>query len=323
MKKIHGVAPPASRSLQSVIAGCAILVLSGCGGGSSSGGEPVNPGGANGSASTLSSSMATAQSAGPTIAVTAQTEPTPAIALRVTGLTKVSETRVGRTLFDFTFKVNVRNTGSSAYQNVVLTLTAAGAGATVIDGLVALGSIASGAELSPSDTVTIRQDRAQVFDPTALAWRIEGTIGTSPQAKLAELEASGAIPKLERGNTLQGIDVNANGVRDDVDAFINNQYPVPSQRAAALQTAQALQAALLVNQQDIGAAKEASRRVSNAVNCVFSQFSGGLNSKEPARVVKELEGVTANTKPRLLAYLAYNKTLNGTSSALPEGDTCE
>lgn len=167
------------------------------------------------------------------------------------------------------------------------------------------------------------QDRAQVFDPTALTWRIEGTTSTSPQAQLAALEASGAIPKLERGNTLQGIDVNANGIRDDVDAFINAQYPVPSQRAAALQTAQALQAALLVNQQDIGAAKEASRRVSNGVNCVFSQFSGGLNSKEPARVVKELEGVTANTKPRLLAYLAYNKTLNGTSSALPEGDTCE
>ena len=39
--------------------------------------------------------------------------------------------------------------------------------------------------------------------------------------------------------------------------------------------------------------------------------------------MKELEGVTTNTKARLLAYLAYNKALDGTSSSLPVGDTCE
>jgi hypothetical protein len=243
--------------------------------------------------------------------------------IKVVELAKVSEVRVSRTVFDYTFQVQVRNTGRTAYENVVLTLTAVGAGASVRDGSVALGRIAAGVDMVTSDTVTIRQERTQTFDAAALAWRIEGTAVTSPQAQLAALEASGAIPALERGSTLAGIDANGNGVRDDVEAYISAQYGEASQRAAAMQVARALQAALFVNVQDVAAAKEVSRKVTHAANCVFSRFPGPPGSKDPARVIKELEGVTANTKPRLLAYLAYNKALDGTSSALPEGDTCE
>lgn len=148
----HRIARIAGSAFLTVV----LLMQSGCGGGdptSQTGGDGTNASkqtaaAANGLASTY---------------------------LKVVSLTKVSETRVGRTVFDYTFKVSVRNTGSSAYENVVLTLTAAGAGATVIDGRLALGSIAAGAELSPGDTVTIRQDRTLVFDAAALIWLIEGT----------------------------------------------------------------------------------------------------------------------------------------------------
>lgn len=244
--------------------------------------------------------------------------------LRVVDLTKLSEVRVSRTVFDYAFRLRVRNTGNTVYENVRLTLATVGAGASIVDGVAVLDRIAAGAEVViGNDTVTIRQDRAQTFDIAALTWRIEATAVSSPQEQLAVLEASGAIPALERGNTLAGVDANGNGVRDDVEAYIVAQYVRASQRAAAMQAAKALQAALLVTVQDLVAAKDVSRRITYAANCIFSRFSDPLSSKDPARVMTELEGITANTKPRLLAYLAYNKALDGTSSALPEGDTCE
>lgn len=243
--------------------------------------------------------------------------------LQVVELAKVSEVRVSRTVFDYTFQVRVRNTGRTAYSNVVLTLTAVGAGASVRDGAVALGTIAAGANVLANDTVTIRQDRTQAFDAAAVVWRIEGTADSSPQAQLAALEAAGTIPTLERGGSLAGIDTNGNGVRDDVEAYITAKYPDAPQRAAAMQAASALQAALFVNVQDVAAAKDVSRRVTSAARCIFSRFPGPPTSQYPARVMKELEGVTTNTKARLLAYLAYNKALDGTSSSLPVGDTCE
>jgi hypothetical protein len=56
----------------------------------------------------------------------------------------------------------------------------------------------------------------------------------TPKEQVVDLEASGAIPKLDRGNTIIGTDANANGVRDDVEAFITNNYTSSIQRAAAM-----------------------------------------------------------------------------------------
>lgn len=243
--------------------------------------------------------------------------------LRVVELTKVSEVRVSRTVFDYNFQVRVRNAARNAYKNVSLTALTVGVGATIRDGSVLLATIAANADILASDTITIRQDRTLPFDTAALTWKIEGTSESSPAAQLLALEAAGTIPKLERGSTLAGIDTNGDGVRDDVESYIIAKYIGAPQRAAAMQAARSVQATLLVNTQDISAAKTASRQVMYATNCIFSRFPGPPDSPDPARVMKELEGVTTNTKARLIAYLAYNKALNGTSSSLPEGDTCE
>lgn len=291
-----------------------LLLMSACGGGGTGASDGAT-------AASSGSQRATVLSASNERASAAQAET--GVDMKIVAISQVSETRVGRTQFDYVFKVTLRNTSTYTYSNVVVTLLAAGPGTAIVDSTVAIGSVAPGVDVVPTDTVTVRQDRTQPFNGAALQWRIEGTPGSAAQAQLAALEAAGKIPKLERGPTLKGIDENGNGVRDDIDAYIIAQYSIPTQRAAAVQTAKALQTAMLVAPQDITAAKDASRRISNAVNCIFSQFSGGVNSKEPARVVRELEAITANTKARLLAYLAYNKTLDGTSFALPDGGTCE
>ena len=47
---------------------------------------------------------------------------------------------------------------------------------------------------------------------------------------IEELEAAGALPKLDRTDSLTGTDSDQNGVRDDIDAFIAREYPSEPER---------------------------------------------------------------------------------------------
>lgn len=145
----------------------------------------------------------------------------------------------------------------------------------------------------------------------------------SAKEKLEALENSGAIPKLERTDSVAGIDANANGVRDDVEAYIATHYSNPAQRAAVLQFAAVTQAAMVVDKADLAAAKAISVRVDRAINCLYSKFEVSSGAKHPAAVGQEIESISTNTKKRLLAYLAFSKALDGTVGTSSEGDTCE
>jgi len=145
----------------------------------------------------------------------------------------------------------------------------------------------------------------------------------TPKERVMALEASGAIPELERGSILTGTDANANGVRDDIEAIITSNYTSSTQRAAVMQNAKAMQNALTVDKADMLAVKVIEREISRGIHCIYSKFDGASGSKQPAQVTLELEAITTNTKQRLLAYLQFSKALDGTSSVLPEGDTCE
>lgn len=145
----------------------------------------------------------------------------------------------------------------------------------------------------------------------------------TPQEEIALLEANGELPVLEREPTLGGIDANTNGVRDDIERHIEKKYSEPAQRKAAMQTARALQHTLLVDKNDVQALDRVSEMGMRAVNCRSLVFPGLERFKEAYQMSQEIEAMTANTKMRLLEYLAYNKAVSGTVSRLPKGDTCE
>jgi hypothetical protein len=126
------------------------LLLTACGGGS-------GPGPASGGQPRLLAAVAA---------------PVAAPQVTVTAVTKVGELRISRTVFDYTFRISVKNTGASPLNGVVATLTAAGAGTTIIQGAVAVGTLAAGASATPAATITLRQDRTQPFDAAALAWQV-------------------------------------------------------------------------------------------------------------------------------------------------------
>lgn len=148
---------PGIRGLAAVMA--ALALLGGCGGG--------------GDAETASAAAASAAPSGSSDA----RQVVQAIAVQpsfaVVGLTKVSETRVGRTTFDYVFKVSIANAGQERTQ-IEARLTRTGSGTTIVDGLVRADVLGAGATITPADTITLRHDRSFPFDASRLAWAISG-----------------------------------------------------------------------------------------------------------------------------------------------------
>jgi hypothetical protein len=95
--------------------------------------------------------------------------------VNVTNAIKLSETRFSRTVYDYVFRITVVNNGP-AQTGVTAKLTAAGAGTTIIDSDVYVGNIAAGTTANPTDTVTIRHDRTQPFNLTALTWNVTSDV---------------------------------------------------------------------------------------------------------------------------------------------------
>ena len=143
----------------------------------------------------------------------------------------------------------------------------------------------------------------------------------TPLQKFQALEASGKYPKLDRTDTLSGIDANDNGVRDDIEAYIAKTYPKEEQRKAAMQDAKTVQLAILAGG-DKHKAKQVSLLESKSIHCLFVRWKEDP-SFNPDAVSDEILSLTTNTRARLNAYLAYNHALDGTSSRLPNYDTCE
>ncbi len=112
--------------------------------------------------------------------------------------------------------------------------------------------------------------------------------------------------------TLLGVDVNHNGVRDDVERYIYKTYSHPIERAAFMQLAKALQYRM-------GHADEAwkyRQPTSDAVTC-FSYWEDPSPSSYPIRIdnykapFNELKPIQYNTELRKTDNEEYQKALSG------------
>ena len=164
------------------------------------------------------------------------------------------------------------------------------------------------------------------------------TSGNSPPVQAPESTASavdravaaGALPAL---NSAQGAgpDTDGNGVRDDIDAFIQRTWGTDASKAkAATQTASAIQSAigsgLSINAATAATAPASaptaaqldavSQSLDDAVVCLAVRFNGG----GAGNALTQLENATTNTKERYLAYRTYNSARSGTSRAAANTD---
>jgi len=134
--------------------------------------------------------------------------------------------------------------------------------------------------------------------------------------KYAQLEDSGIIPKLDRSNTLGGTDSDDNGIRDDVDDYINKKYTNPKEKAAAQQMARAFQKELLIDLNNKKAVDEVDKFITMAIVCA-------RNSAPDKNIMDDLMAATFNTKQRVKRFFAFDDLMDGSVTSLPEGDTCE
>jgi len=107
----------------------------------------------------------------------------------VTALQKNSETRISRTVYEYTYQVSIRNNGSSSAADVRAMLSAAPSNTTIVDGKVNAGSIAAGTTVTPADPIVLRIDRTKPFNTADLTW----TISASSVRQLAPVEPAEVV----------------------------------------------------------------------------------------------------------------------------------
>jgi len=137
---------------------------------------------------------------------------------------------------------------------------------------------------------------------------------------IASLEANGTLPKLDRSTDVAGPDANGNGVRDDIEAWINTQPVTTDQKTALMQNARAFQHTLTVDLTDATALESSRNELMAAVHCGSSRFPAFADFYP---YNQKIEAITANTRERAMRYIQYNVASSETSNTLPNYDTCE
>ncbi len=114
--------------------------------------------------------------------------------------------------------------------------------------------------------------------------------------------------------TLAGIDVNGNGVRDDVERDIVLNYSNSKKRMAALfELAIGNRNSLLAaDANDSTSAVAAIRRTDSAISCLHYIDPMNANSIE-----NQLASIELNTEPRWNAYIKVQKILGGIGTTVP------
>jgi len=105
--------------------------------------------------------------------------------------------------------------------------------------------------------------------------------------------------------TVGGTDANNNGIRDDIDQYMQQTFTDTSQKAAAINFASALQAGLLQAGDKTASLNNASR-LDAATTCISSFSDLSVRNK-----LIDIQPQTLNTQVRNTAWFAFNAQLSG------------
>lgn len=142
-------------------------------------------------------------------------------------------------------------------------------------------------------------------------WVIGGILAVIAVVIVACSGGGGSDPASQPANntpseSLAGVDTNNDGVRDDVEQYINTTYANSAKTRNALrQSAKALQGAIL-DANDKRKSLQHAEETDRASDCIAY-----VRPNDYVQVAREMEARIANTDERLRAYLAYNKQLEG------------
>ena len=141
---------------------------------------------------------------------------------------------------------------------------------------------------------------------------------SSVREALLKMDADGTAPKLNRDADVAGTDVDGNGVRDDLDAYINSLPDTEPQKKALRQGYRVLRNLLLLDTTDTTAVLDGMRNSAASIWCICSRYGSDANKKSG-----EVEKYTVNTEERFKAYARFNAAASGHSAVMPRGDGCD
>lgn len=138
--------------------------------------------------------------------------------------------------------------------------------------------------------------------------------------ELERLEKSGELPSLDRSTDLQGPDQDNDGVRDDIEKYIDGLSITPMQKQAARQVSKASRKILGANLSDPAVVEQSRRDLTDGIYCVYRNFPKQFKAAEDLLV--SLKAVHLNTKERILKSFEFDEKLSGGAFRMPKGNTC-
>jgi hypothetical protein len=223
----------------------------------------------------------------------------------------------------FSISGQITNVSGAGLDGVTVSLSVSKTASTTTDasGNYSFSGLSNGAyTVTPSKT-------GYTFIPANLNITISGADQkaqnfTAP-ATVAEAlkvgDQSGAFPALNRDATVAGPDLDNNGVRDDIDTYINALPDSSDQKSALRQISRGISNAMLVDTTNQSALTDATKKIANAAACAHTQYESATASKKNS----EIEKLTVNTKIRFQAYEKFSAAISGTSFVLPQGGGCD
>ena len=109
----------------------------------------------------------------------------------------VSSSRVTRTLFDYTYRVQITNNGIGSLPAFTASVKSRSDATKIIDGDARFSDIAAGATGTSLDTIAIRQDRTIPFKPSNLVWSVRVNRAPKADAGDGQTVATGTTVNLD------------------------------------------------------------------------------------------------------------------------------
>ncbi len=113
-------------------------------------------------------------------------------------------------------------------------------------------------------------------------------------------------------NTIAGIDQNKNGVRDDVEYYLNAKYKdKPFQKAMFIKAASTMQKIITLPSDDIAQHQKLDKQLLNLYTCrdyiLYRMDDESLEKELKDKII--FKGKVLNTKKRLRAYITHKQLL--------------
>jgi len=170
--------------------------------------------------------------------------------------------------------------------------------------------------ITPKDAVRIKGNNLTALKDTNVT--IQAKVGNTLSNKVHlaiywEVNGYKLPPEPDpqvNNSTLLGVDVNHNGVRDDVERWIYKTYDHPIERGIFMQSARAYQKVIV----DPKRAHETVKYINNSLSCSYYYLEADhtfFNKYQFKYIYGDLEKKQFNSLKRHIAYKRFNAAFNG------------